>query len=47
MTKWKIDVEAGRYIHSHEKVRRICIQHRLNDFMQTYSTELPLPLPLS
>ncbi len=40
ITKWKIKVEAGRYIHSHEKVQRIRIQHRLNNFMQVHGAEL-------
>ncbi len=35
---------AGRYIHSHEEVQRISIQHRLNDFMQAHGAELAAAL---
>ncbi|WP_318369834.1 phage polarity suppression protein [Enterobacter sp.] len=37
--KWEINMAAGRYIHSHEEVQRISIQHRLSDFMQAHGAE--------
>ncbi len=41
--KWEINQTAGRYIRSHEKVQRISIRDRLNDFMQAHGAELAAP----
>lgn len=42
--KWEINQAAGRYIRSHEEVKRISIRDRLNDFMQAHGAELAAAL---
>ena len=42
--QWKINPVAGCYIRAHQKVQRISIRNRLNDFMQAHRAELAAAL---